>query len=254
MPLQDLVDGDPGDPLVFSPARLAGVLRTTKDEIAGPLGLGQDARSRASRVQARKTQTRPREMVEILRRVEACTGSCPLVAHAWLRSEVFRDSPARRPASLYAKARQGRCLPTSTGSWPADTLGTSACPAGEAPNGRWLAKLENARALREQSEAQRPLAAGPAGGAMSAGRRSEARGAAACGKRTARNAFQWRAREAPYGNPCVPPDSRRGQSKMTRDRLRSGKAHGRSGGPGTRFRPQARVGCSPMSCSGVSGT
>ena len=43
MQLQELVDGDPQ---VFSPARLAGVLRTTKAEIVGTLGLSRDALSR----------------------------------------------------------------------------------------------------------------------------------------------------------------------------------------------------------------
>ena len=56
--LQELVDGDPP---VFSPARIAGVLRTTKTEIAGASGLGQGALSRTSRVRARRTQTRLRE-------------------------------------------------------------------------------------------------------------------------------------------------------------------------------------------------
>ena len=104
MQLQELVDGDLQ---VFSPARLAGVLRTTKAEIAGTLGLSQDALSRASRVQARKTQTRLREMVEILRRVEAYTGSSPLVAYACFRSEVlpgFRRQDARSACTR----RQGR--------------------------------------------------------------------------------------------------------------------------------------------------
>ena len=82
--LQELVDGDPP---VFSPARIAGVLRTTKTGVAGASGLSQGTLSRTSRVQARKTQTRPREMVEILRRVEAYTGSSPLVAYAWFRSD-----------------------------------------------------------------------------------------------------------------------------------------------------------------------
>ena len=45
MPLQDLVDGDPGDPPVFPPARLAGVPRTTKAGTAGPpLGKTRDHR------------------------------------------------------------------------------------------------------------------------------------------------------------------------------------------------------------------
>ena len=70
----------------FSPALIADALRTTRSEIAGTLGLGKDAFSRASRVRARKTQTRLRQMMEILNRVEAATGS-PLAAYAWFRAE-----------------------------------------------------------------------------------------------------------------------------------------------------------------------
>ena len=59
MLLQELVEDQ-----VFSPTLIAGALRTTKSEIASTLGLGRDAFSRASRVRARKTQTRLREMNE----------------------------------------------------------------------------------------------------------------------------------------------------------------------------------------------
>ena len=71
---------------IFSPLLIAAELRTTKAEIAGTLGLGRDAFSRASRVRARKTQGRLRQMLEILNRVEAQTGS-PLAAYAWFRAE-----------------------------------------------------------------------------------------------------------------------------------------------------------------------
>ena len=91
MQLQDLVDGDRQ---VFSPARIAGALRTTKAEIADTLGLSRDALSRTARIRAPKTQTRLREMVEILRRVEDHTGLPPLVAYAWFRSEALPDSQA----------------------------------------------------------------------------------------------------------------------------------------------------------------
>ena len=60
---------------VFSPTLVAKARRTTKSEIAGTLGLGKDAFTRASRVRARKTQVRLRQMLEILNRVEAATGS-----------------------------------------------------------------------------------------------------------------------------------------------------------------------------------
>ena len=71
---------------VFSPVLIAEALRTTKSEIAGTLGLGKDAFSRSSRVRARKTQVRLRQMLEILNRVEAETGS-PLAAYAWFRAQ-----------------------------------------------------------------------------------------------------------------------------------------------------------------------
>ncbi len=71
---------------VFSPTLIANALRTTKSEIAGTLGLAQDVFSRASRTRARKTQTRLRQMLEILNRVESQTGS-PLAAYAWFRAE-----------------------------------------------------------------------------------------------------------------------------------------------------------------------
>lgn len=71
---------------VFAPARIAAVLRTTKDEVARTVGLGRDALMRADRVQSPKTQKRLREMIEILNRVEPRFGSA-LIAYAWYRSE-----------------------------------------------------------------------------------------------------------------------------------------------------------------------
>ena len=73
----------------FSPVLIADALRTTRSEIASTLGLGRDAFSRASRIRARKTQVRLRQMLEILNRVEAATGS-PLAAYAWFRAEPLR--------------------------------------------------------------------------------------------------------------------------------------------------------------------
>lgn len=70
----------------FAPARIAEVLRTTKDEIARTVGLGRDAVMRPERVASAKTQKRLREMVEILNRVEPRFGSS-LIAYAWYRSE-----------------------------------------------------------------------------------------------------------------------------------------------------------------------
>ncbi len=100
MQLQDVVENQ-----AFSPRLIAGALRTTKAEIAGTLGLSQDALSRATRVRARKTQTRLREMVEILRRVEQYTGSPPLVAYAWFRSEALPGFAGKTPDQL---VREGK--------------------------------------------------------------------------------------------------------------------------------------------------
>jgi len=81
MRIEALADGG-----LFAPARIAEVLRTTKDEVARTVGLGRDALIRADRVQSPRTQKRLREMVEILNRVEPRFGSA-LIAYAWYRSE-----------------------------------------------------------------------------------------------------------------------------------------------------------------------
>ena len=89
---------------VFSPTLVAGALRTTKSEVAGTLGLGKDAFRRTSRVRARKTQVRLRQMLEILNRVEAVTGS-PLAAYAWFRAEPLPGFGGATPDQL---VREGR--------------------------------------------------------------------------------------------------------------------------------------------------
>lgn len=100
MELQRFTDDNVG----FSPDIVARELRTTKVEIAGTLGLARDALSRGARVRARKTQTRLRQMLEILRRVEAEVGS-ELVAYAWFRSEPLPGFGGVTPCQL---VRQGR--------------------------------------------------------------------------------------------------------------------------------------------------
>ena len=89
---------------VFSPTLIADALRTTKSEIAGTLGLGKDAFSRTSRVRARKTQVRLRQMLEILNRVETATGS-PIAAYAWFRAEPLPGFGGVTPDQL---VREGR--------------------------------------------------------------------------------------------------------------------------------------------------
>ena len=88
----------------FSPVLIANALRTTKSEIAGTLGLGRDAFSRTSRVRARKTQMRLRQMLEILNRVEAELGSA-LAAYAWFRGEPLVGFGGATPDQL---VREGK--------------------------------------------------------------------------------------------------------------------------------------------------
>lgn len=101
---------------VFSPTLIANALRTTKSEVAGTLGLGQDSLSRASRIRARKTQVRLRQRLEILNRVEAETGS-PLAAYAWFRGQPLQASEVERRIGWYAKAGPIMSMPISIRSW-----------------------------------------------------------------------------------------------------------------------------------------
>ena len=89
---------------VFSPTLVAEMLRTTKSDIAATLGPGRDAFARASRIRARKTQSRLRQMLETLNRVEGMTGS-PLAAYAWFRAEPLPGFGGVTPDQLL---RQGR--------------------------------------------------------------------------------------------------------------------------------------------------
>ena len=89
---------------VFSPTLVADALRTTKSEIAGTLGLGKDAFTRASRVRARKTQIRLRQMLEILNRVEDASGS-PLAAYAWFRAEPLPGFGGATPDQLLREGK-----------------------------------------------------------------------------------------------------------------------------------------------------
>ena len=97
---------------VFSPALIADALRTTKSEIAGTLGLGKDAFTRASRIRARKTQVRLRQMLEIL---QPCRSRDRITARGLcLVSRRAAAGLRRRHAGLAGPRRQGRsraCLP-----------------------------------------------------------------------------------------------------------------------------------------------
>ena len=94
MKLHEFVENE-----AYSPTLIADALRTTKSEIAGTLGLGTDAITRPSRVRAHETQIQLREMLEILDRVDAVTGS-PLAAYAWFRSEPLPGFGGATPGLL----------------------------------------------------------------------------------------------------------------------------------------------------------
>ncbi len=94
MQFQDFVQDE-----IYSPSLIADALRTTKAEIADTLGLTRDALSRRSRLEAKKTQTRLRQMLEILHRVEEATGS-PLAAYAWFRAEQLPGFGGMTPDQL----------------------------------------------------------------------------------------------------------------------------------------------------------
>ena len=70
----------------FAPAKIASALRTTSAEVAQTAGLGRDAVQRKDRVRSDRTQSRLREMVEIINKLEPRFGSA-LMAYAWYRSE-----------------------------------------------------------------------------------------------------------------------------------------------------------------------
>ncbi len=71
---------------LFSPRKIATLLRTAGDEVAQTVGLSKDAGQRKERIGSDKTQRRLREMIEILNKVTPRFGSAP-VAYAWYRSE-----------------------------------------------------------------------------------------------------------------------------------------------------------------------
>lgn len=84
---------------VFSPKLISDALLTTKSDIAKTLGLAQDVFSRVERLRAKKTQTRLREMLEILIRVNQFTDSL-LAAYAWYRTEPIVGFGGHTASSL----------------------------------------------------------------------------------------------------------------------------------------------------------
>ena len=81
---------------LVEPDQLSLALRVTKGELAAASGLSRDAISKTRRRQAPATQSRLREVAEILNRVLPWCGSVPQ-AFAWYRSQpipAFGDQTA----------------------------------------------------------------------------------------------------------------------------------------------------------------
>jgi hypothetical protein len=80
----------------IEPDKLSQVLRVTKGELAVASGLSRDAVSKTRRLLAPATQTRLREVAEIINRILPWCGSAPQ-AFAWYRSQpipAFGDQTA----------------------------------------------------------------------------------------------------------------------------------------------------------------
>lgn len=94
------VSGDKG----VSVDRLSAALHITKSELALAAGLSRDAVSKAARSNSIATQSRLREMSEIINRVIPWTGS-ELAAYAWYRSQPL---PSFGDATAEELVRQGQ--------------------------------------------------------------------------------------------------------------------------------------------------
>jgi len=84
--------------------RLSDLLHITRGELALALGLSRDAVSKKTRALSPTTQSRLRNMVEILNRVRVWAGS-PQQAFAWYRSQPL---PSFGDQTAEALVKEGR--------------------------------------------------------------------------------------------------------------------------------------------------
>lgn len=84
--------------------RLIHELRITKTELAIALGLSRDSVSKTSRLKSRATQTRLRDVAEIINRVLPWAGSVPQ-AFAWYRAQPVPSFGDRTPEDLVKEGR-----------------------------------------------------------------------------------------------------------------------------------------------------
>ena len=88
----------------IEPALLILQLRITKTELAAASGLSRDAVFKHARVNARATQTRLRDVAEIIARVMPWAGSVPQ-AFAWYRAQPLPAFGDQTPEDLVKEGR-----------------------------------------------------------------------------------------------------------------------------------------------------
>jgi hypothetical protein len=93
-----------GDGGLIAADRLSGVLCITRAELALAIGLSRDAVTKTARARMPATQSRLRDVVEILNRVRSWSGS-PQQAFAWYRSQPI---PSFGDQTAEALVKEGR--------------------------------------------------------------------------------------------------------------------------------------------------
>jgi hypothetical protein len=94
---------------LIEPGRLSEILRVTKGELASASGLSREAVSKVTRLGAPATQTRLREVAEIINRVLPWCGSVPQ-AFAWYRSQPLPAFGDQTAENLVRQGRAGHVL------------------------------------------------------------------------------------------------------------------------------------------------
>ena len=89
---------------LIEPGRLIHELRITKTELATAFGLSRDAVFKKSRLKARATQARLRDVAEIIGRVLPWAGSVPQ-AFAWYRAQSIPSFGDQTPEDLVKEGR-----------------------------------------------------------------------------------------------------------------------------------------------------
>lgn len=98
--IQDVV----GNTGLVAADRLSAILHITRAELALAVGVSRDAVAKSARVGTPATQSRLRDMVEILNRVQAWSGS-PQQAFAWYRSQPLASFGDQTAEALVKEGR-----------------------------------------------------------------------------------------------------------------------------------------------------